>query len=77
MVAICEKICAAPLINLKPNYAYEISELVDELARNMTQTIESIYNYYRDMIQYIILVFEGFEFYMASVSILLFNGNAP
>lgn len=68
IIAICEKICDTPLINLKPNFAYDISELVDELAKNITSTIEIIIKYFQQIIQFIILVFEGFEFHMSSVS---------
>lgn len=69
IVTICEKICDTPLINLKPNYAYDIVELVNELAKHMTRTIETIISYYQQIIQFIILVFEGFEYHMATVNI--------
>lgn len=72
-MAICEKMCDTPLITLKPNYPYEIKELVDELAKSMSRTIESVVEYYQQIIQFIILVFEGFEYHMSTVSTLLTN----
>lgn len=69
IVAICEKLCDTPLINLRPNYAYDILELVNELARNMDGAVDFIIGYYQRIIQFIILVFEGFEFHMGTVNI--------
>lgn len=68
IVAICEKICDTPLINLRPNHAYEILELVNELAHDMDAAVGVIIGYYQKIIQFIILVFEGFEFHMGTVS---------
>ncbi|KAJ8920059.1 hypothetical protein NQ315_011713 [Exocentrus adspersus] len=67
IVLICEKICDTPLINIKTNYAFDLEELVDELARYMKNVIDKIITYYHEIIKFLILVFEGFEQYIHSI----------
>ncbi|XP_023311334.1 dynein heavy chain 2, axonemal [Anoplophora glabripennis] len=68
IVLISEKICDTPLISIKPNYAYDVEELVNELASYMKNVIDKIVVYYQETIQFLILVFEGFEQYMQSMA---------
>ncbi|KAK9890592.1 hypothetical protein WA026_011959 [Henosepilachna vigintioctopunctata] len=65
IVSICEKICDSPLINLPANYAFELKELQDELNSYMEKTIDKLVGYYQEIIEYLIVVFEGFESHMA------------
>lgn len=76
IVLICEKICDTPLISIKPNYAYDVEELVNELASYMKNVIDKIVTYYQEIIQFLILVFEGFEQYMQSVGFDVTSRNS-
>lgn len=68
IVLICEKICDTPLISIRPNYVFDVEELVNELAAYMKNVIDKVIEYYKEIIQFLILVFEGFEQYMQSVT---------
>ncbi|KAG5894356.1 hypothetical protein JTB14_031917 [Gonioctena quinquepunctata] len=68
IVAICEKICDTPLINIRPNYAFEIEELVNELTNTMRDVLFKLLESYQDIIRFIILVFEGFESNMGTMA---------
>ncbi|CAG9819075.1 unnamed protein product [Phaedon cochleariae] len=68
IVTICEKICDTPLIKIKTNYAYEIIELVDDIAHGMQNVLDVLIDCYQKIIEFIILVFEGFESFMGSMS---------
>lgn len=61
IVKICEKICDSRLIKLTPNYAYGIVELVDSMYDYREGVIKTLLGYYRQILDYIIFVFEGFE----------------
>ncbi|KAJ8936977.1 hypothetical protein NQ318_015641 [Aromia moschata] len=67
IVLICEKMCDTLLISIKPNYAFELDELINDLASHMDSVIDKLISYYQQTIQFIILVFEGFEVHMAAI----------
>ncbi|XP_044753245.1 dynein axonemal heavy chain 2 [Coccinella septempunctata] len=68
IVSICEKICDTPLINLTSNYAFELEELQRELSSYMKKTIDKLVAYYEEIIEYLIVVFEGFEIHMTAMA---------
>ncbi|KAK4876213.1 hypothetical protein RN001_012635 [Aquatica leii] len=61
IVLICEKICDTPLIRLKLNYAYDLKELILDMSEYRNRTIETLIEYYQEIVKYLIIVFEGFE----------------
>ncbi|XP_050498494.1 dynein axonemal heavy chain 2 [Diabrotica virgifera virgifera] len=67
IVAICEKICDSPLICLKPNYAFDKDELIEELTDSIENVVSKLVDYYQEIIQFLIFVFEGFEFHMGTM----------
>ncbi|RZC39323.1 DHC N1 domain containing protein, partial [Asbolus verrucosus] len=64
IVAICEKICDTYMFRITPNYVFKIKELVVEISSQLEITIEKLIQHYHSIIQFLILVFEGFENYM-------------
>lgn len=50
IVSICEKMCDTPLIKIRTNYAFDITELVDELAKYMDSVLDKLIAYYREII---------------------------
>lgn len=68
IVTVCEKICDTPMIRLTQNYAYDLIELVREMNKYRNEIIEKIITYYQEIIQYLIVVFEGFESHIQMVT---------
>ncbi|XP_057654894.1 dynein axonemal heavy chain 2 isoform X2 [Diorhabda carinulata] len=68
IVAICEKICDSPLISLRPNYAYDINELIEELTNSIENVLTKLIDYFQEIIQFLIFVFEGFEHHMGTMA---------
>lgn len=62
--AICEKVCDTYMFQIKPNYVFKIKELVVYIGNELEKTIEKLVQFYQKIIQFLILVFEGFENYM-------------
>lgn len=56
------------MIRLTQNYAYDLIELVQEMNKYRNQIIEKLISYYQEIIHYLIVVFEGFESNIQSVS---------
>ncbi|CAG9862849.1 unnamed protein product [Phyllotreta striolata] len=61
ILAISEQICDHVMITLKANYAYDINELVEELSDSMQKAVKKFSEYYTEITELLILVFEGFE----------------
>lgn len=61
ILGLCEQICNTLLIKLEPNYAYELEELVDCLTKFRRAAVNSIIECYKKIVDFIIIVFEGFE----------------
>lgn len=72
IVAICEKICDTPLINLQINQAYDLRDLILDMYTYRNKIISQLVGFYQDTVRYIIVVYEGFESQMASVSYFLY-----
>ncbi|XP_060528447.1 dynein axonemal heavy chain 2 isoform X3 [Cylas formicarius] len=68
IVMICEKICDTPLVDLGQYVAYELEELVEELSGNMDRTLNTLIGYYHKMIEFLVLVYEGFEGVMGAMA---------
>ncbi|KAI4461456.1 dynein heavy chain [Holotrichia oblita] len=68
IVAICEKMCDTPLINLQINQAYDLRELILEMYTYRNKIISQLVGYYQDIVRYIIVVYEGFESHMANMT---------
>lgn len=64
ILSSCEQICNTLLIKLEPNYQYELSEFVECLESYRRASVESILNCYKKIIEFIVIVFEGFEPYI-------------
>lgn len=73
IVSICEKICDTPMINITPNYTYEILELIKFMYNYRVETITKFVEYYQDIVRHIIVVFEGFENQIQFVNNLVLN----
>lgn len=71
IVSICEKICDTPLINIMPNYAFDINELIKAMHEYRYNAIKKIVEFYQDIVRHIIVVFEGFENQIQFVNCLL------
>ncbi|KAB0795300.1 hypothetical protein PPYR_12139 [Photinus pyralis] len=61
IILLCEKICDTSLICLRPNYAYNLIELIKDMSQYRNETIDTIVKYYQEIIQYVVLIYEGFE----------------
>ncbi|KAL2735253.1 dynein axonemal heavy chain 2 [Vespula squamosa] len=61
IIKLCEKICKSLMITLKPNYAYTLSELQEELVRVRDVAVVDILTKYSTIVQYIIVIFDGFK----------------
>lgn len=57
------------MFRITPNYVFNIQELIATIAKQLEKTMEKLVEYYNSIIQFLILVFEGFENYMTVVSI--------
>ncbi|ERL85346.1 hypothetical protein D910_02766 [Dendroctonus ponderosae] len=68
IVLICEKICDTPLISLTQYTVMELQELVDELTKNMNDTLGKLISCYHTIIEFLVMVFEGFENVMGSMA---------
>lgn len=65
ILSLCEQICNTLLIKLEPNYAYELDELVECFTSFRRASIDSITYCYKKILGFIVIVFEGFEPYIA------------
>lgn len=70
IVAICEKICDTPIINLQISQAYDLRDLIWDMYNYRSNTVSELVKHYQDIVRYIIVVYEGFENHMANVSCL-------
>ncbi|KAI4504209.1 hypothetical protein M0802_000680 [Mischocyttarus mexicanus] len=61
ILKICENICNSPMIKLKPNYAYTLSELQEELTSVRDAVVADMVTKYNTIVQYVMIVFEGFK----------------
>ncbi|KAF7401616.1 hypothetical protein HZH68_007436 [Vespula germanica] len=61
IIKICENICESSMIMLKPNYAYTLSELQEELVSVRDAVVVDILTKYSTIVQYIMVVFDGFK----------------
>lgn len=61
ILKLCEEICNIPIARLKPNYGYDLYELQGELVGIRDSIFKIIDEKYRTLIQYILVVFEGFQ----------------
>ncbi|KAF7269690.1 hypothetical protein GWI33_017275 [Rhynchophorus ferrugineus] len=68
IVAICEKVCDTPLINLTQYTAMELMELVSELCKSINNTVVILIEYYQKIIEFLVMVFEGFEHVMGTMA---------
>lgn len=68
IVRICERICDTSLIKLKVNHAYELNELVEEMSIHRHREVDQLLEYCKQITEYIIVVFEGFENNIPSVN---------
>lgn len=68
IVSICEKICDSSLITLNLNHLYELSELDISITNSVQRTITRFLDYYQEIIKYLIVVYEGFEFHMGQMA---------
>lgn len=68
IVLISEKVCDTPLLSLTGYTAMDLNDLVDDFSKNMNATLDKLIDYYHKIIEFLILVFEGFESVMGSVS---------
>nr|XP_015838947.1 PREDICTED: dynein heavy chain 2, axonemal [Tribolium castaneum] len=64
IVTICEKVCDTYMFRITPNYVFNIRELIIEISTQLEKTMEKLVIHYQNIIQFLILVFEGFENYM-------------
>lgn len=69
IVKICEHICDTPLIQIKPNFAYHLHDFENHLSEFRYEVTVNILKMIRDIMNYMIVVYEGFEQYMHVVSI--------
>ncbi|XP_050296141.1 dynein axonemal heavy chain 2 isoform X2 [Anthonomus grandis grandis] len=68
IVLICEKICDTPLICLTQYTAMDLQDLVDDLSKKMNDTLSKLIEQYHKIIEYLVMVFEGFENVMGSMA---------
>ncbi|XP_031338901.1 dynein heavy chain 2, axonemal-like isoform X2 [Photinus pyralis] len=61
IVQVCERICGTSLIQLEENHAYDLIELIHYLGKYRNDIIDKLIEDYREIIQYLIVVYEGFE----------------
>ncbi|XP_043487243.1 dynein-1-beta heavy chain, flagellar inner arm I1 complex-like isoform X1 [Polistes fuscatus] len=61
ILKICENICDSPMIKLKPNYAYTLSELQEELTSVRDAVVADMVTKYNTIVQYVMVVFGGFK----------------
>lgn len=59
------------MFKITPNYVFQIDELIHEISTHLERTMEVLIKHWHNIIQFLILVFEGFENYMTVVCILL------
>lgn len=67
IVRLCEQICDTPLIKLEPNHPYELKELVDSMKKFRKTAVEKLIDFYKKIMDFIIVVFEGFENYISEM----------
>lgn len=67
IIKILEEICNGSSESIIPSYAFELSELKDHLALYRKENIENIAIKYRKIIEFLVVIFEGFEPYMNSM----------
>lgn len=72
MVKIMEKICATALAEFDVYNVFEISVLRQKIRVMEQVAIDKILEMYREIITYLVIVYEGFEAYIGQVSILLY-----
>lgn len=67
IVKICEKICDTSLIKITPNYAFDLHELIAHMDRYRNRALRDLAHHYRGIIEFVIVIFEGFEPYIANM----------
>lgn len=67
---ICERICDTPLIEIKPNFVYQLEDLQEHLNTFKYNVTVNLLKMIRDIMNYMIVVYEGFEQYMHMVNII-------
>ncbi|CAG9772859.1 unnamed protein product [Ceutorhynchus assimilis] len=68
IVQICEKVCDTPLIQLGQYSAMDLQDLEQELSNNRENTLALLIANYHKIIEYLVMVFEGFESVMGLMS---------
>ncbi|KAG7190743.1 hypothetical protein KM043_006815 [Ampulex compressa] len=61
IVRICENICDTPMIKIRPNYTYTLTELQEELLRVRNAIFQVMMDKHDTVVQYIMIVREGFR----------------
>ncbi|KAK2576896.1 hypothetical protein KPH14_005521 [Odynerus spinipes] len=61
ILKICENICDSPMIKIKPNHAYGLLELEEELLNVRDAVIVDMVAKYETVAQYVTVVLEGFR----------------
>lgn len=65
ILSLCEQICNSLLIKLEPSYAYQLGELIETLKNYRRSSVDQIIECYKKILDFIIIVFEGFEQHMS------------
>ncbi|XP_066137784.1 dynein axonemal heavy chain 2 [Euwallacea fornicatus] len=68
IVLICEKICHTPLIHLTGYTAMKLQDLVDGFSRKINKTLVVLIDYYHKIIEFLMVVFEGFQGVMGAIA---------
>lgn len=67
-----EKICATALVEFDVYNVFEIAVLRQNIRDMQEIAIEKILDMYKEIITYLVIVYEGFEAHIGQVSITLF-----
>lgn len=68
IVQICEKICDTPIIKISVSNSVPLNDLRDMVSTHRTRTIRQLLKLYNDIVDLIVVVYEGFEPHMEDVS---------
>lgn len=66
-----EKICATPLVEFDIYNAFEIQVLRGKIRDMQSEATAKILEMYKEIITYLVIVYEGFESFISQVSYLL------
>lgn len=68
IIKICEKICDLPFSPSPTGQVYDLSDLAQLIQNTVSKRTDELIKYYQEIINYLIVVYEGFEPLMHLVS---------